>query len=49
MRKNCQKLFRHDEKVLRFLDNFERVNEDTKNDLLGEKSGYIVSYQVYGI
>ena len=39
----------HYEKVLRFLDNFERVNKDTTNDLLGEKFGYIVSYQVYGI
>ena len=37
------------EKVIRFLDNFERVNEDTTDDLLGIKFGHIVSYQVYGI
>ena len=37
------------EKVLRLLANFERVNEDTTDNLLGEKCGYIVSCQLYGI
>ena len=36
------------EKALRLLANLERVNEDTTDDLLGEKFGYIVSCQVYG-
>ena len=36
------------EKALRLLANLERLDEDTTNDLLGEKFGYIVSCQVYG-
>jgi callose synthase len=36
------------EKALRLLANMERLDEDTTNDLLGEKFGYIVSCQVYG-
>ena len=32
------------EKVLRPLANLEQFNEDTTNDLLGEKFGYIVSH-----
>ena len=39
----------YNEKVLRLLSNLERVNEDTTDNLLGEKFGYIVSYQLYGI
>ena len=35
--------------MLRLLSNLERVNEDTTDNLLGEKFGYIVSYQLYGI
>ena len=34
-------------KVLRLFANLERVNEDTTDDLLGEKFGYIVSGQEY--
>lgn len=36
------------EKAIRLLANLERLDEDTTNDLLGEKFGYIVSCQVYG-
>mmetsp|Transcript_54913 Transcript_54913/g.164424 ORF Transcript_54913/g.164424 Transcript_54913/m.164424 type:complete len:2150 (-) Transcript_54913:26-6475(-) len=36
------------EKALRMLANLERLDEDTTNDLMGEKFGYIVSCQVYG-
>ena len=36
------------EKALRLLANLERLDEDTTNDLLGEKFGYVVSCQVYG-
>eukprot|EP00537_Pseudo-nitzschia_pungens_P009567 CAMPEP_0172380904 /NCGR_PEP_ID=MMETSP1060-20121228/70676_1 /TAXON_ID=37318 /ORGANISM="Pseudo-nitzschia pungens, Strain cf. cingulata" /LENGTH=2133 /DNA_ID=CAMNT_0013108671 /DNA_START=189 /DNA_END=6590 /DNA_ORIENTATION=+ len=36
------------EKALRLLANLERLDEDTTNDLVGEKFGYIVSCQVYG-
>lgn len=36
------------EKALRLLANMERLDEDTTNDLLGEKFGYVVSCQVYG-
>jgi len=36
------------EKALRLLANMERLDEDTANDLIGEKFGYIVSCQVYG-
>jgi len=36
------------EKALRLLANLERLDEDTTNDLMGEKFGYIVSCQVYG-
>jgi len=36
------------EKALRLLANMERLDEDTTNDLIGEKFGYIVSCQVYG-
>eukprot|EP00522_Entomoneis_paludosa_P015389 CAMPEP_0172442256 /NCGR_PEP_ID=MMETSP1065-20121228/2711_1 /TAXON_ID=265537 /ORGANISM="Amphiprora paludosa, Strain CCMP125" /LENGTH=2141 /DNA_ID=CAMNT_0013192053 /DNA_START=185 /DNA_END=6610 /DNA_ORIENTATION=+ len=36
------------EKALRLLANLERLDEDTTNDLLKEKFGYIVSCQVYG-
>jgi len=36
------------EKALRLLANLERLDEDTTNDLLGEKFGYIVACQVYG-
>ena len=34
------------EKLLRLLDNLERVNEDTIDELSGEKCTYIVSCQV---
>lgn len=36
------------EKALRLLANLERLDEDTTNDLLAEKFGYVVSCQVYG-
>jgi len=36
------------EKALRLLANMERLDEDTTNDLMGEKFGYIVACQVYG-
>jgi callose synthase len=36
------------EKALRLLVNMERLDEDTTNDLIGEKFGYVVSCQVYG-
>ena len=36
------------EKALRLLANMERLDEDTTNDLVGEKFGYIISCQVYG-
>lgn len=36
------------EKALRLLANLERLDDDTTNDLMGEKFGYIVSCQVYG-
>ena len=36
------------EKALRLLANLERIDEDTTQDLLGEKFGYVVSCQVYG-
>jgi callose synthase len=36
------------EKALRLLATMERLDEDTTNDLMGEKFGYIVSCQVYG-
>jgi len=36
------------EKALRLLANLERLDEDTTNDLMGEKFGYIVACQVYG-
>ena len=36
------------EKALRLLANMERLDEDTTNDLVGEKFGYVVSCQVYG-
>lgn len=36
------------EKALRLLANLERLDEDTANDLMGEKFGYVVSCQVYG-
>lgn len=36
------------EKALRLLANMERLDEDTTNDLIGEKFGYIVACQVYG-
>lgn len=36
------------EKALRLLANLERLDNDTTNDLLNEKFGYIVSCQVYG-
>jgi len=38
----------YSEKALRLLANLERLDEETTNDLLGEKFGYIVSCQVYG-
>jgi callose synthase len=36
------------EKALRLLANLERLDDDTTNDLMGEKFGYVVSCQVYG-
>lgn len=36
------------EKALRLLADMERLDEDTTNDLMGEKFGYVVSCQVYG-
>mmetsp|Transcript_9615 Transcript_9615/g.21673 ORF Transcript_9615/g.21673 Transcript_9615/m.21673 type:complete len:2178 (+) Transcript_9615:367-6900(+) len=36
------------EKALRLLANLERLDDDTTNDLMGEKFGYIVACQVYG-
>ena len=36
------------EKALRLLADMERIDEDTANDLMGEKFGYVVSCQVYG-
>jgi callose synthase len=36
------------EKALRLLANMERLDEDTTNDLIGEKFGYVVSCQIYG-
>ena len=36
------------EKALRLLANLERLDEDTTDDLLCEKFGYVVSCQVYG-
>eukprot|EP00531_Pseudo-nitzschia_arenysensis_P008982 CAMPEP_0116126230 /NCGR_PEP_ID=MMETSP0329-20121206/6225_1 /TAXON_ID=697910 /ORGANISM="Pseudo-nitzschia arenysensis, Strain B593" /LENGTH=2134 /DNA_ID=CAMNT_0003620307 /DNA_START=237 /DNA_END=6641 /DNA_ORIENTATION=- len=36
------------ERALRLLANMERLDEDTTNDLIGEKFGYVVSCQVYG-
>jgi callose synthase len=36
------------EKALRLLANLERVDDDTMNDLMGEKYGYVVAAQVYG-
>ena len=36
------------EKALRLLANLERLDQDTTNDLMGEKFGYVVSCQVYG-
>ena len=36
------------EKALRLLANLERMDDGTTEDLLREKFGYIVSYQVYG-
>mmetsp|Transcript_15122 Transcript_15122/g.33800 ORF Transcript_15122/g.33800 Transcript_15122/m.33800 type:complete len:1076 (+) Transcript_15122:3108-6335(+) len=36
------------EKALRLLANLERIDDDTTDDLLGEKFGYIVACQVYG-
>ena len=36
------------EKALRLLANLERMDEDTTNDLMGEKFGYVVACQVYG-
>lgn len=36
------------EKALRLLANLERLDDQTTNDLMGEKFGYIVSCQVYG-
>lgn len=38
----------YSEKALRLLANLERLDDDTTNDLMGEKFGYIVSCQVYG-
>jgi len=38
----------YSEKALRLLANLERLDEETTNDLLGEKFGYIVACQVYG-
>lgn len=36
------------EKALRLLANLERVDDETTNNLMGEKFGYVVSCQVYG-
>jgi len=36
------------EKALRLLANLERLDDDTTEDLMGEKFGYIVACQVYG-
>jgi len=36
------------EKALRLLANLERLDDDTTNDLMNEKFGYVVSCQVYG-
>jgi len=36
------------ERALRLLANMERLDEDTTNDLIGEKFGYVVSCQIYG-
>jgi callose synthase len=36
------------EKALRLLGNLERLDDDTTNDLMGEKFGYVVACQVYG-
>ena len=36
------------EKALRLLASMERLDEDTTDDLMGEKFGYIVSCQVDG-
>jgi len=36
------------EKALRLLANLERLDDDTTNDLMGEKFGYVVACQVYG-
>jgi len=36
------------EKALRLLANLERLDEDSTNNLLGEKFGYVVACQVYG-
>lgn len=36
------------EKALRLLANLERLDDETTNDLMGEKFGYVVSCQVYG-
>jgi len=36
------------EKALRLLANLERIDDETTNNLMGEKFGYVVSCQVYG-
>ena len=36
------------EKALRLLGHLERLDDETTNDLMGEKFGYVVSCQVYG-
>jgi callose synthase len=36
------------EKALRLIADLERIDDDTTNDLMGEKFGYVVSCQVYG-
>ena len=36
------------EKALRLLANLERLDDETTNDLMGEKFGYVVACQVYG-
>lgn len=36
------------EKALRLIANLERLDDDTTNDLMGEKFGYVLTCQIYG-
>ena len=38
----------YNEKALRLLANLERIDDETTDNLMGEKFGYVVSCQVYG-